>query len=122
MKVFVYALLTLSVLAAGWLGWQVFGPSRAAATPTVERCVEITFICTETGALSRGPRVETPALNPALGRATLVQALYCPKCQKWVPMPPAAVLERMPLGPVCLEHRTALLETAPAGSPGEVLR
>lgn len=120
MKQLIWLVCFPSLLALGWLGYRSLLP-RAAARPAVERSREITFICTETGTLSRGPRTETPALNPALGRATLVQALYCPECRKWIPMPPPAVRQRQPLGPICPVHRIPFLETAPAGSPGEVL-
>ncbi|MGQ0636010.1 MAG: hypothetical protein ACT4QC_15475 [Planctomycetaceae bacterium] len=101
-----------AVAVAGGLYFAVArmagGPTAAAGPPPAE---EITYICRETKKLSRGPRQPTPAINPKTGRATLVQALYCPTCRKWYPAPPAALSERMPGGPVCPKTGTPLLET-----------
>lgn len=112
----------LLLAGGGWLAWRTLGPAPYTPVAAAAPASEITYICLETGALSRGPRVKTPALNPALGRETLVQALYCSSCQGWHRMPPAEVLERMPAGPVCPTSRTPLVETAPAGAPDEVAR
>ena len=92
-------------------------PSAAAAPPSAE----IHWICRETGELSRGPRGEAPAVNPRTGRATLVQALYCRRCNKWYPAPPEAVRERMPAGPQCPAHPAERLwesDQPPAGPKG----
>jgi hypothetical protein len=83
---------------------------------------EITYVCRETKVLSRGPRVATPAINPKTGRATLVQALYCPECRKWGPAPPPELRERFMAGPVCPVHRAGLLETEPADSVSSTLK
>lgn len=74
---------------------------------------EIMYICRETGVTSFGPRQPTPAVNPQTGKATLIQALYCPDCAKWYPAPPRELSERLPTGPRCPTHGTGLLETIP---------
>jgi hypothetical protein len=110
------AAVALGVLAAGYGGVRWYkraAPLEAGPAPATE----ITYFCRETKALSRGPRAPTPAVNPKTGRATLVQALYCPRCRKWGPGPPAELREQLMAGPVCPVDRTALLETAPADSP-----
>ena len=117
MKWFISAFFVLAVAALGWWGWRSTSSSIAQPSSPVEP-LEITFVCLETGTLSQGPRVATPAINPATGRATLVQALYCPECRRWRPTPPAAIRERMPLGPTCVDHKVPLLESAPADSAG----
>lgn len=97
----------LILIAGGYFALDSFSePPEAGPEPSPE----ISYICRETGEISRGPRQPTPAINPATGRATLVQALYCPECQKWHPAPPAEFAERMPRGPVCPIHQTAVFE------------
>jgi len=99
-----------SLMVALMIGGFLLCGCEEAPEPGPEPSAEITFICRETGALSHGPRQPTPAINPQTGRATLVQALYCPECQKWHPAPPAEFAERMPRGPVCPIHQTAVFE------------
>jgi len=120
MKNLGWTVFAAALLGVGWWGWQWWG--QPAPSPPVERPAEIAYIRTETGELSRGPRQETPALNPRLGRATLVQALYCDRCRGWHRMPPAEARSQMPGGPVCQKTRAPLVETAPEGAPFEVAR
>jgi len=114
-------LVGMGLLALYGRGW--WGTTLVAAPPPP---AQVMWLCLETGELSEGPRPESggeaPRLNPATGRASLVQALYCPRCRGWRRMPPQAVRERMPGGPVCPRTRTPLLETAPAGAPRELAR
>lgn len=120
MKTLSVMVLAAALLGTGWWGWQ-----RWQALPVVapaELPAEVTYLCLETGELSRGPRQQTPAMNAKLGRATLVQALYCSRCRGWHRMPPAEVRQTMPGGPVCPKTRAPLVETAPAGAPLEVAR
>ena len=112
----------LLLAGGGWYWLANREPARSQTGGGPAPAAEITYVCLETGSLSRGPRVETPAINPALGRATLVQALYCERCQGWHRMPPREVLDRMPLGPVCPKTRAPLRETAPAHAPLEMAR
>lgn len=112
--------LAVALLGAGWWGWQRW--HAPPALPVAELPAEITYLCLETGELTRGPRQVTPAMNSKLGRATLVQALYCSRCQGWHRMPPAEVRKTMPGGPVCPTTRVPLIETAPAGTPLELAR
>lgn len=79
--------------------------------PPPDLPAEITYICRESGELVRLARQPTPAVNPRTGRATLVQALWCPTCRRWYPEPPPEARERMPAAPLCPEHGTPLQET-----------
>jgi hypothetical protein len=105
------------VLIAGGLGVVAYlAASRLLNSDAVEAAPlseEITYLCRETGALIRGPREPGPEGIDAGDCQTLVQALYCPECQSWYPMPPPEVLVRMPMGPRCPKHRTGLLEEIP---------
>ncbi len=98
----------------GFIGYLVgarlmdLGPAEAGALNE-----EIMYMCRETGALIRGPREPGPEGIDAGDCQTLVQALYCPTCQTWYPMPPPAALANMPMGPRCPRHRTGLLEEVP---------
>jgi hypothetical protein len=112
--------VAVALLGAGWWGWQRWQASPLP--PPAELPAEITYLCQETGELSRGPRQATPAMNPKLGRATLVQALYCSRCRGWHRMPPPEVRQQMPGGPVCPKTRAPLVETAPEGTPLELVR
>jgi hypothetical protein len=109
------AACAVGLVAAGYCGVQWYSHSAEPAVGPAP-ATEITYVCRETKVLSRGPRVPTPAINPQTGRATLVQALYCPECRKWGPAPPPELRERFMTGPVCPVHRAGLLETGPADS------
>jgi hypothetical protein len=91
-------------------GSRLMVPDPAEAAPLSE---EITYLCRETGALIRAPREPGPEGITAGDCKTLVQALYCPACQTWYPMPPPAALANMPMGPRCPKHRTGLFEEIP---------
>jgi hypothetical protein len=102
------------ILAAAVLGavGLFFGGRLLSGAPASESAEseEVTYICRETGELVRGSRDEPPEVG---GCQELVQALYCPQCQKWYPFPPPEVLRRMPRGPECPKHRSGLLEEIP---------
>ncbi|MCY2966698.1 MAG: hypothetical protein NT069_24230, partial [Planctomycetota bacterium] len=117
MKTAVGGIAIVALLVGGWFAYRAYGPGATPPVPAANRASEITYICLETGELSHGPRVETPAVNPKLGRPTLVQALYCEQCHSWYRMPPREILDRMPMGPVCPKLRHPLREVAPAGTP-----
>lgn len=113
-------LFAAALLGGGWWGWR-----RWQAPPAVVPAklpAEVTYLCLETGELTQRPRQATPAINPKLGRATLMQALYCSRCQGWHRMPPEEVRKTMPGGPVCPTTRVPLVETAPAGTQLELAR
>jgi hypothetical protein len=97
-------------VAGYFIGRTLLNPGEAEAAPLSE---EITYLCRETGALIRGPREPGPEGIEAGDCQSLVQALYCPACQKWYPYPPPEALARMPMGPVCPKHRTGLFEEIP---------
>jgi hypothetical protein len=120
MKTLGLLVLAAALLGAGWWGWQRWQASPVS--PAAELPVEITYLCLETGELSRGPRQPTPVMNPKLGRATLVQALYCSRCRGWHRMPPPEARHLMPGGPVCPKTRAPLVETGPEGTPLELVR
>jgi len=111
-------------LAAGGLGVVgYFAASHLMNRDLVEAAPlseEITYICRETGALIRGPRDPGPEGIDTGDCQTLVQALYCPACQSWYPMPPPEALARMPMGPRCPKHRTGLLEEIPESETAAV--
>ena len=73
---------------------------------------DVTYICTESKQISKGPWRPTPALNPATGRATLVIAFYCPECKGWKPGPPS-IPNRPPIQPRCPEHDIPLERDGP---------
>ncbi len=102
------AVLVAAVLGAGWWFW----PRKPALPPPPVLPAEVTYLCRETGELLRLPRQPTPAVNPRTGKATLVQALWCPACRQWFPEPPPEARERMPAGPLCPQDRTPLQEAA----------
>lgn len=109
-KTLLLAALIVALAVVGYSGvnWLSKPSTAAAGTPL---SAEIMYLCRETKALSRGPRQTRPAVNPATGRVTLVQALYCPQCRKWRAAPPAAMRERFATGPLCPVHRVPLSET-----------
>ena len=111
MKLTLAGLLLAGAAVAWYFALRPSGPPprrevEAAAAPAEE----IHYICQDTGQLSQGPRVETPALNPKTGRKRLVQALYCEACQKWLAKPEAPNIPGQSLGPRCPKHGTPLAE------------
>ncbi len=96
----------IGVAACIW-AMRVLHPGAVEAGPLSD---EITYLCRETGALIRGPREPGPEGIDAGDCQSLVQALYCPTCRAWYPMPSPEVLARMPMGPRCPKDRTGLLE------------
>jgi uncharacterized protein YbaR (Trm112 family) len=110
-KSMLWVLVAVGLGVVGYLvGSRLTGTGPADAGPPSE---EITYICRETGALIRGPREPGPEGIEAGDCKTLVQALYCPACQTWYPMPPPEALASMPMGPRCPKHRTGLFEEVP---------
>lgn len=53
--------------------------------------------------------VSFPAANPTTGKLTLRPALYCPKCQKWYPVPPPNEITRVPGAGKCPKDKKTLL-------------
>ena len=105
-------LLTGIVILAGcgWGGYTVYQQTKSPPTSLIigEESDEITYLCTETGAVSRGEWEPTPAKNPKTGRKTLVQGLYCSQCRKWYPAPPPEMAQQTPRGPTCPVDHSAL--------------
>lgn len=56
---------------------------------------------------------ESPAVNPATGRRTLMPALYCPKCKDWRAAPPLAELQRNPQARQCAKCKGPLVADGP---------
>lgn len=48
---------------------------------------DVTYLCTETKEVVRGPAQPEPAVNPKTGRRTLVRAMYANATQQWVQAP-----------------------------------
>lgn len=119
------AIVLVIALIGGTVGWYSGAWREGEVVAAPHRPAQVMWLCLETGRLSEGPRPvsgeEGLRLNTETGRASLVQALYCPRCQGWRRMPPIAVRERMPGGPVCPKTRTPLSEVAPPGAPREVV-
>jgi hypothetical protein len=63
--------------------------------------VTLTYICTETGAVERGPQQAWPYLNPATGKTTFVLHLYSPQAGRWIPVPPPTAMGGNPLAMRC---------------------
>jgi hypothetical protein len=107
------ALLALLAVATG--GWTVYRQVQSAPTSVTvgEEPEEVTFVCTETGAITRGDWQVSPALNPKTGRRTLMQALYCEKCNKWYPAPPPEMAQQSPRGPACPKDGEVLTMDGP---------
>lgn len=101
-------------------GWTVY--QRTKSTP-VEMSVaeddetdEITLLNPKTGEVTRVEWTPTPAVDSKTGERTLVQGLYCEKCNKWYPAPPREMAERLPGGPVCYYDQTRLSANGPLTS------
>lgn len=56
---------------------------------------------------------ESPAVNPATGRRTLMPALYCAKCSEWRAAPPLAELQRNPQARLCGKCKGPLTADGP---------
>lgn len=113
MKNVMIGLLALIALATS--GWTVY---RQFQKPSVSVTVgedpdDITYICTESGDLTRGEWQPTPALSLKTGRKTLMQALYCAKCRSWYPAPPAEMAQQSPRGPACPKDGSSLTVEEP---------
>lgn len=111
-----HILLGLFVLIACMTGgWTVYRQFQSAPVSLItgEESEDITYICTETHAVTRGEWEPMPALNPKTGRKTLVQALYCEKCSKWYPAPPPEMAQQMPRGPACPKDGAPLTMEGP---------
>ncbi len=113
MRNLLIALFALIALATG--GWTVYRQVQAPPTSVTigEEPEEITYVCTETGDVSRGEWQPTPALNSRTGRKTLMQGLYCSQCRKWYPAPPPEMVNQQPRGPACPKDGSALTVEEP---------
>ena len=113
--------LFVSLLFVGCLalaGWTIYHQTKATPVDATvgEESDEITLLNTETGEISRSEWLPTPAVDPKTGKSTLVQGMYCNKCQKWYPAPPREAAERTPGGPVCYRDQTRLSLDGPLTS------
>jgi hypothetical protein len=84
------------------------GPSASEATTR-----PVVYVCTETREAFHLPSQPTPATNPKTGKPTLVQGLYCSKCDKWYPTPPLDAVGGNPGAITCPVHRSALVADGP---------
>ncbi len=105
----------VALLALATCGWTVY---RQVQTPPVsvtigEEPEDVTYLCTETGEVTRGEWQPMPAVNPKTGRRTLVQGLYCSQCQSWYPAPPAEMANQSPRGPTCPKDGSSLTVEEP---------
>lgn len=107
--------LLFAVLVLGFGGWTIYSAFRSTPNEISlgDEPEEITYLCTETGAISRGEWQPMPALNPVIGKKTLVQALYCSKCKTWYKAPPAAMQQQSPRGPTCALDGSPLTTDGP---------
>ena len=108
----------LILAGCGWGGWTVYQQTKSEPTSLIigEESDEITYLCTETGEVSRGEWGVLPAVNPKTGRRTLVQGMYCAQCRKWFPAPPPEMAQVTPRGPSCPVDRSALSVDGPFGT------
>ena len=84
--------------------------SENAATASTRQMV---YLCTETSQTVVASQQQTPAVNPATGRRTLMPALYCRKCKTWYPAPPLELLQRTPRAAVCPKTGAPLTTDGP---------
>lgn len=86
--------LGILFLTAACLSLRIVGPWMASAFSRRGTDLEVTYVCTETKEVVRGPVQPEPALNPKTGRRTLMRAVYATQTQQWVPAPPEQVLRQ----------------------------
>src|SRR5690606_15223202 len=105
-----------------WLCWNV---SFCALTACLSSCERGSDVPSEASAVTvlldaRSSALFTsseaggePAVHPRTGRKTLMPALYCPRCQKWHPVPPVEQLQRSPRARQCPKTGVALVANGP---------
>lgn len=116
------SLLLVVILACGVGGWSIYRQFQTSPV-TVKLAAEFehsVYVCTETGDIVEGEWVPTPAINTKTGRKSLVQALFCEKCQLWYPAPPPEMAERSPRGPTCPIDKTPLVVDGPVSAPSSI--
>ncbi len=101
---------------AGWTVYQQTKSTPVDISVAEDDADEITLLNPKTGEVTRVEWTPTPAIDPKTGERTLVQGLYCEKCDKWYPAPPREMAERLPGGPVCYYDQTRLTANGPQSS------
>ena len=75
------------------------------------------FICRETNEVFAADKLASKTANPKTGRATLVPALYCRRCEKWYPAPPLETLQRKPGAALCPKTGEPMSMSGPLPTP-----
>jgi hypothetical protein len=92
----------------------LFASSCSAAVPEARVPAEMVFFDVETKQPVVQPvSAETPAVNAATGRRTLLPGLYCRQCREWRPAPPLEVAQRMPAALRCPQCQAAMTADGP---------
>ena len=99
-------------IAALFAAGGLLGCSSEEPVPAAEEM----FVGTESLEVFRIPAQPVPAINPKTGRATLVQGLYCPECDKWYPAPPLEAVGGNAGAIRCPVHESALSHSGPEPS------
>jgi len=75
---------------------------------------QMVFVDTKTHVAVVGPVTDQfPALNTETGKRTLMPGLYCPKCEKWYPVPSPDQINHRPDGGLCPKTKTSLIADGP---------
>lgn len=78
---------------------------------------QMVFVDTKTQIAVVGPVTDQfPALNKETGKRTLMPGLYCPKCEKWYPVPSPDQINHRPDGGLCPKTKTPLIADGPMPS------
>lgn len=101
------AVIALVVLIpTAWFWMTARGGSAAAGE-------DVVYVCSETGQTVVAPLQATPAINPAIGKATLLRGVYCPKCDRWYAMPPSDHAAGNPKPLICRVHNVPMTTDGP---------
>ncbi|MCA9121231.1 MAG: hypothetical protein H6822_21715 [Planctomycetaceae bacterium] len=87
------------------------GGSEEATTNVVPRAVYVDTLTMK--AMVCDVEGEAPLVNPATGKRTLMPGLYCPKCQRWHPLPPLDQINRTPNATKCSKTGVELVADGP---------
>lgn len=98
-------LIPLTALCS-WLG--------CGTEPENPQPQQMVFVDTKTQIAVVGPVTDQfPALNTETGKRTLMPGLYCPKCEKWYPVPSPDQINHRPDGGLCPKTKTPLIADGP---------
>ncbi len=110
------ALVCVAIAILTWSFWPRQPPTSInvdeEGSALTEATSKVAYLCRETGEVFQLAEQSSPAVNPKTGRRTLLRALYCPTCRKWMASPPPEASDRQAVGPRCPKHGTPLAITA----------